>query len=153
LALNNYNGGRAGESTFDRTCRSFLRALPFRVDRLKTEHCALDARTLDFSVNAGQRGDDLFSIFFLGKTTIIPRQIYCYITILTAYSRNYSCGLDAFTYVIPGNLKVLVHVIALFEDKIHRFADKDSHQIFVERWKGLDSIEIIRRRYFNELTF
>ena len=154
IGLNNYKGGRAGDppsiALADR-----LRALPFRVDRLKTGTPArLDARTLDFSVMQEQQGDNPIPVFsFLGKTSDHPRQVPCYITHTNERTHEIiRGGLDRspmYTGVIEG---IGPRYCPSIEDKIHRFADKDSHQIFVEP-EGLDSIEIYPNGISTSLPF
>ena len=154
IGLNNYKGGRAGDppsiALADR-----LRALPFRVDRLKTGTPArLDARTLDFSVMQEQQGDNPIPVFsFLGKTSDHPRQVPCYITHTNERTHEIiRGGLDRspmYTGVIEG---IGPRYCPSIEDKIHRFADKDSHQIFVDP-EGLDSIEIYPNGISTSLPF
>jgi tRNA uridine 5-carboxymethylaminomethyl modification enzyme len=154
IGLNNYKGGRAGDppsiALADR-----LRALPFRVDRLKTGTPArLDARTLDFSVMQEQQGDNPIPVFsFLGKTSDHPRQVPCYITHTNERTHEIiRGGLDRspmYTGVIEG---IGPRYCPSIEDKIHRFSDKDSHQIFVEP-EGLNSIEIYPNGISTSLPF
>ena len=154
IGLNNYKGGRAGDppsiALADR-----LRALPFRVDRLKTGTPArLDARTLDFSVMQEQLGDNPIPVFsFLGKVSDHPRQVPCYITHTNERTHDIiRGGLDRspmYTGVIEG---IGPRYCPSIEDKIHRFSDKDSHQIFVEP-EGLDSIEIYPNGISTSLPF
>jgi tRNA uridine 5-carboxymethylaminomethyl modification enzyme len=154
IGLNNYRGGRAGDppsiALADR-----LRALPFRVDRLKTGTPArLDARTLDFSVMQEQHGDDPIPVFsFLGNIKDHPRQVPCYITYTNERTHEIiRGGLDRspmYTGVIEG---IGPRYCPSIEDKIHRFADKTSHQIFVEP-EGLDSIEIYPNGISTSLPF
>lgn len=154
IGMNNYKGGRAGDppsiALADR-----LRALPFRVDRLKTGTPArLDARTLDFSVMQEQHGDDPIPVFsFLGSVSDHPRQVPCYITYTNERTHEIiRGGLDRspmYTGVIEG---IGPRYCPSIEDKIHRFADKDSHQIFVEP-EGLDSIEIYPNGISTSLPF
>ena len=154
IGMNNYKGGRAGDppsiALADR-----LRALPFRVDRLKTGTPArLDARTLDFSVMQEQLGDNPIPVFsFLGKTSDHPRQVPCYITHTNERTHEIiRGGLDRspmYTGVIEG---IGPRYCPSIEDKIHRFSDKDSHQIFVEP-EGLDSIEIYPNGISTSLPF
>ena len=134
IGLENYRGGRAGDppsiALADR-----LRALPFRVDRLKTGTPArLDARSLDFSVMQAQPGDNPTPVFsFMGNREMHPQQIPCYITHTNEKTHDIiRGGLDRspmFTGVIEG---IGPRYCPSIEDKITRFADKDSHQIFVE---------------------
>ncbi|WP_218312102.1 tRNA uridine-5-carboxymethylaminomethyl(34) synthesis enzyme MnmG [Alteromonas antoniana] len=154
IGLENYRGGRAGDppsiALADR-----LRALPFRVDRLKTGTPArLDARSLDFSVMQEQAGDDPVPVFsFMGDRAMHPRQIPCYITHTNAQTHDIiRGGLDRspmFTGVIEG---VGPRYCPSIEDKITRFADKDSHQIFVEP-EGLNSIEVYPNGISTSLPF
>jgi tRNA uridine 5-carboxymethylaminomethyl modification enzyme len=154
IGLNNYKGGRAGDppsiALADR-----LRALPFRVDRLKTGTPArLDARTLNFSVMQEQLGDDPIPVFsYLGKVSDHPRQVSCYITHTNERTHEIiRGGLDRspmYTGVIEG---IGPRYCPSIEDKIHRFADKSSHQIFVEP-EGLDSIEIYPNGISTSLPF
>lgn len=154
IGLENYRGGRAGDppsiALADR-----LRALPFRVDRLKTGTPArLDARSLDFSVMQQQAGDDPVPVFsFMGDRDMHPRQIPCYITHTNAQTHEIiRGGLDRspmFTGVIEG---VGPRYCPSIEDKITRFADKESHQIFVEP-EGLNSIEVYPNGISTSLPF
>ena len=154
IGLENYRGGRAGDppsiALADR-----LRALPFRVDRLKTGTPArLDARSLDFSVMQEQAGDDPVPVFsFMGDRDMHPRQIPCYITHTNTQTHDIiRGGLDRspmFTGVIEG---VGPRYCPSIEDKITRFADKDSHQIFVEP-EGLNSIEVYPNGISTSLPF
>lgn len=154
IGLQNYKGGRAGDppsiALADR-----LRALPFRVDRLKTGTPArLDARTLNFDAMQEQPGDTPLPVFsFLGKVEDHPRQIPCYITHTNQKTHDIiRSGLDRspmYTGVIEG---IGPRYCPSIEDKINRFADKDSHQIFVEP-EGLDSIEVYPNGISTSLPF
>ena len=154
IGLENYKGGRAGDppsiALADR-----LRALPFRVDRLKTGTPArLDARTLNFDVMQKQPGDTPLPVFsFMGKVEDHPRQIPCYITHTNERTHEIiRAGLDRspmYTGVIEG---VGPRYCPSIEDKITRFADKHSHQIFVEP-EGLNSIEVYPNGISTSLPF
>ncbi|MEC7529615.1 MAG: tRNA uridine-5-carboxymethylaminomethyl(34) synthesis enzyme MnmG [Pseudomonadota bacterium] len=154
IGLENYRGGRAGDppsiALADR-----LRALPFRVDRLKTGTPArLDARSLDFSVMQPQPGDNPTPVFsFMGDRTMHPTQIPCYITHTNEKTHDIiRGGLDRspmFTGVIEG---IGPRYCPSIEDKITRFADKTSHQIFVEP-EGLNSIEVYPNGISTSLPF
>ncbi|BFT32086.1 tRNA uridine-5-carboxymethylaminomethyl(34) synthesis enzyme MnmG [Alteromonas sp. D210916BOD_24] len=154
IGLENYRGGRAGDppsiALADR-----LRALPFRVDRLKTGTPArLDARSLDFSVMQPQPGDDPTPVFsFMGSREMHPTQIPCYITHTNEKTHEIiRGGLDRspmFTGVIEG---IGPRYCPSIEDKITRFADKTSHQIFVEP-EGLNSIEVYPNGISTSLPF
>ncbi|TDF36267.1 tRNA uridine-5-carboxymethylaminomethyl(34) synthesis enzyme MnmG [Alteromonadaceae bacterium M269] len=154
IGLENYKGGRAGDppsiALADR-----LRALPFRVDRLKTgTPPRLDARTLDFSVMQEQPGDTPTPVFsFMGTADQHPRQIPCYITHTNQQTHDViRGGMDRspmYTGVIEG---VGPRYCPSIEDKIVRFADKASHQIFVEP-EGLNSIEVYPNGISTSLPF
>lgn len=154
IGLENYKGGRAGDppsiALADR-----LREMPFRFDRLKTGTPArLDARTLDFSVMQEQPGDNPTPVFsFMGSSEDHPQQIPCYITHTNEQTHDIiRSGLDRspmYTGVIEG---VGPRYCPSIEDKIMRFADKNSHQIFVEP-EGLNSIEVYPNGISTSLPF
>ncbi len=143
VGLTNYPGGRAGDpASVGLAAR--LRELPFDVGRLKTgTPPRIDARSVDFSVMTVQHGDTPAPVFsFLGRRTDHPRQVPCHITRTTAATHDIiRQGLDRspmYTGVIEG---IGPRYCPSVEDKIVRFADKDSHQIFVEP-EGLNSTEL-----------
>jgi tRNA uridine 5-carboxymethylaminomethyl modification enzyme len=154
IGMENYKGGRAGDppsiALADR-----LRALPFRVDRLKTGTPArLDARTLNFDVMQKQHGDTPVPVFsFMGKANDHPEQIPCYITHTNEKTHEIiRGGLDRspmYTGIIEG---IGPRYCPSIEDKIHRFAEKNSHQIFVEP-EGLNSIEVYPNGISTSLPF
>ena len=154
IGMENYKGGRAGDppsiALADR-----LRALPFRVDRLKTGTPArLDARTLNFDVMQKQHGDTPVPVFsYMGQASDHPQQIPCYITHTNEKTHEIiRGGLDRspmYTGVIEG---IGPRYCPSIEDKIHRFADKNSHQIFVEP-EGLNSIEVYPNGISTSLPF
>ncbi|MFT4994457.1 MAG: tRNA uridine 5-carboxymethylaminomethyl modification enzyme [Paraglaciecola sp.] len=154
IGMENYKGGRAGDppsiALADR-----LRALPFRVDRLKTGTPArLDARTLDFSVMQEQKGETPVPVVsFMGKAEDHPAQVSCFITHTNERThdiiRNNLDRSPMYTGVIEG---IGPRYCPSIEDKIHRFADKNSHQIFVEP-EGLNSIEMYPNGISTSLPF
>ena len=154
IGLENYKGGRAGDPPSIALAER-LRALPFRVDRLKTGTPArLDARTLNYDVMQKQPGDTPLPVFsFMGNVSDHPEQIPCYITHTNEKTHDIiRSGLDRspmYTGVIEG---VGPRYCPSIEDKINRFADKDSHQIFVEP-EGLNSIEIYPNGISTSLPF
>ncbi|BBO30061.1 tRNA uridine 5-carboxymethylaminomethyl modification enzyme MnmG [Alteromonas sp. I4] len=154
IGLENYKGGRAGDPPSIALAER-LRALPFRVDRLKTGTPArLDIRTLDFSVMQPQPGDDPAPVFsFMGNRDMHPRQIPCYITHTNEQTHEIiRGGLDRspmYTGVIEG---IGPRYCPSIEDKINRFADKSSHQIFVEP-EGLNSVEVYPNGISTSLPF
>ena len=143
IGLENYQGGRAGDPPSNSLSRR-MRELPFNVDRLKTGTPArLDARTIDFSKMEAQPGDTPMPVFsFLGKVEDHPRQLNCFITYTNQKTHDViRGGLDRspmYSGVIEG---VGPRYCPSIEDKIVRFADKDSHQIFVEP-EGLNTHEV-----------
>lgn len=154
IGLESHKGGRAGDPPSTALAQR-LRALPFRVDRLKTGTPArLDARTLDFSVMQKQAGDTPLPTFsFMGKVEDHPRQIPCYITHTNKNTHDIiRSGLDR-SPMYTGNIEgVGPRYCPSIEDKIVRFADKDSHQIFVEP-EGLNSIEVYPNGISTSLPF
>jgi len=139
----NYQGGRAGDPPAN-TLSTKLRELPFRVERLKTGTPArIDGRTIDFSKMEEQPGDTPIPVFsFMGSAEQHPEQVSCYITYTNTQTHDIiRGGLDRspmYTGVIEG---VGPRYCPSIEDKIMRFADKDSHQIFVEP-EGLNTYEV-----------
>ena len=136
-------GGRAGDAPSIALAER-LRELPFRVARLKTgTPPRLDGRTLDWSKMAEQPGDTPVPVFsFLGRRAEHPRQVSCFITRTTEATHDIiRASLDdspMYTGLIDG---VGPRYCPSVEDKIVRFADKNSHQIFVEP-EGLNTDEV-----------
>ncbi|SEQ21551.1 tRNA uridine 5-carboxymethylaminomethyl modification enzyme [Amphritea atlantica] len=154
IGLDNYSGGRAGDppsiALADR-----LRELPLRVDRLKTgTPPRIDARSVDFSVMQEQPGDTPTPVMsFMGSLADHPRQISCYITHTNERTHDIlRSGLDRspmYTGVIDG---VGPRYCPSVEDKIVRFADKTSHQVFVEP-EGLTTHELYPNGISTSLPF
>ena len=154
VGLDNYQGGRAGDPPSNRLA-SRLRELPLRVGRLKTgTPPRIDGRSLDYSVMAAQPGDTPTPVFsFLGRASDHPQQVNCFITqtnertheiIRAATDRS-----PLFTGLIEG---IGPRYCPSVEDKIVRFADKTSHQIFVEP-EGLRTNEIYPNGISTSLPF
>ena len=154
IGLNNYQGGRAGDPASVNLAAK-MRDMPFRMDRLKTgTPPRLDARSLDFSVMEEQPGDKPTPVFsFMGSQEDHPEQISCYITHTNEETHQHiRDGLDRspmYTGVIEG---VGPRYCPSIEDKITRFADKTSHQIFVEP-EGLTTHEIYPNGISTSLPF
>ena len=154
IGLKNYSGGRAGDPASiglaDR-----LKELPIRTGRLKTGTPArIDARSIDFSVLEVQHGDNPVPTFsFMGKSSDHPRQIPCYITHTNEKThdiiRNSLDRSPMYTGVIGG---VGPRYCPSIEDKIIRFAGKNSHQIFVEP-EGLTTHEVYPNGISTSLPF
>jgi tRNA uridine 5-carboxymethylaminomethyl modification enzyme len=143
VGLSNYQGGRAGDPPSNALAER-LRALPFRVGRLKTgTPPRLDGRSIDFAALAPQPGDTPTPVFsFLGSRDEHPRQVPCHITHTNAQTHDIiRAGFDRspmFTGAIEGTGPRYCPSV---EDKVHRFADKAAHQIFLEP-EGLGTHEI-----------
>jgi tRNA uridine 5-carboxymethylaminomethyl modification enzyme len=154
VGLTNYAGGRAGDPPSNALAER-LRALPFRVGRLKTgTPPRLDGRTIDWSRLEAQPGDDPRPVFsFLGSAGEHPRQVPCHITYTNARTHEIiRGGLDRspmYTGVIEG---VGPRYCPSVEDKVMRFADKARHQIFLEP-EGLDTREIYPNGISTSLPF
>ena len=154
IGLSNYQGGRAGDAPSN-ALAARLRALPFRVGRLKTgTPPRLDGRTIDYTVLQSQPGDEPTPVFsFMGSRDEHPRQVSCHITYTNERTHAIiRAGLDRspmYTGVIEG---VGPRYCPSVEDKIVRFADKDRHQIFVEP-EGLNTHEVYPNGISTSLPF
>lgn len=154
IGLEQSQGGRAGDPAA-MTLAARLRDLNLRVDRLKTgTPPRIDARTVDFSVMQEQWGDIPEPVMSLmGSTATHPKQMCCWITHTNAQTHDIiSQNLDRsplFSGVIEGTGPRYCPSI---EDKIHRFADKDSHQVFVEP-EGLTTNELYPNGISTSLPF
>ncbi|WP_432468687.1 tRNA uridine-5-carboxymethylaminomethyl(34) synthesis enzyme MnmG [Agarivorans sp. Z349TD_8] len=154
IGLNHHSGGRAGDPPSIALAQR-LRELPLRVDRLKTgTPPRIDARSIDFSVMQPQPGDNPTPVFsFIGQASDHPQQIPCYITHTNQATHDIiRGGLDRspmFTGVIEG---VGPRYCPSIEDKVTRFADKNSHQIFIEP-EGLTTHEVYPNGISTSLPF
>jgi len=154
IGLENYSGGRAGDPA-SVALADRLRELPLRIDRLKTgTPPRIDGKTIDFSKLEEQHGDNPLPVFsFLGNRAQHPRQIPCHITRTTSKTHDIiRAGLDRsplYSGVIEG---IGPRYCPSIEDKIVRFADRDSHQIFIEP-EGLDTHEIYPNGISTSLPF
>lgn len=154
IGLENYSGGRAGDPASVALAER-LRELPFRIDRLKTgTPPRIDGRTIDFSKLEEQHGDDPVPVFsFMGNREQHPQQIPCHITRTNSKTHDIiRAGLDRsplYSGIIEG---VGPRYCPSIEDKVVRFADRDTHQIFVEP-EGLDTHEIYPNGISTSLPF
>ena len=154
IGLENYEGGRAGDPPANALSRR-LRELPFRVDRLKTgTPPRIDKRSIDYSVLEEQPGDEPLPVFsFLGSAADHPPQISCHITRTNQGTHDIIRGGLArspmYTGVIEG---VGPRYCPSIEDKVVRFSDKDSHQIFLEP-EGLTVNEVYPNGISTSLPF
>jgi tRNA uridine 5-carboxymethylaminomethyl modification enzyme len=154
VGLEQQAGGRAGDPPSNRLAER-LRELPLRVGRLKTgTPPRIDGRTIDYSALAGQPGDEPVPVFsFLGRRAEHPRQVPCHITATSERTheiiRAASDRSPMFTGVIEG---VGPRYCPSVEDKVARFADKSSHQVFIEP-EGLDTHEVYPNGISTSLPF
>ena len=154
VGLDNYPAGRAGDPA-SVTLAAKLREMRLPAGRLKTgTPPRLDARSIDFNILEEQPGDSPEPVFsFLGRREMHPRQLPCWITHTNARTHEIiRAGLDRspmFTGVIQG---VGPRYCPSIEDKIHRFATKASHQIFLEP-EGLTTNEIYPNGISTSLPF
>jgi tRNA uridine 5-carboxymethylaminomethyl modification enzyme len=154
IGLESHAGGRAGDPPSIALAQR-LREMPFRVERLKTgTPPRIDARSVDFSLLEEQWGDEPTPVMsFMGDTGEHPEQRCCWITHTNERSHEIiRAALDRspmFTGVIEGTGPRYCPSI---EDKIHRFADKSSHQVFVEP-EGLTTQELYPNGISTSLPF
>ncbi|PSU89122.1 tRNA uridine-5-carboxymethylaminomethyl(34) synthesis enzyme MnmG [Photobacterium kishitanii] len=154
IGLENYSGGRTGDPASN-ALADRLRELPLRVDRLKTgTPPRIDARSVDFSVLETQHGDNPTPTFsFMGKKSDHPRQIPCFITYTNERTheviRNNLDRSPMYAGVIEG---IGPRYCPSIEDKVMRFADKNSHQIFIEP-EGLTTNELYPNGISTSLPF
>ena len=143
VGLEQQSGGRAGDPASN-LLAARLRELPLRVGRLKTgTPPRIDGRSIDYSVMAPQYSDDPLPVFsFLGRASEHPRQLPCFITHTNERTHDIIRGGCDRSPMFTGRIEGTgPRYCPSVEDKIHRFADKTSHQIFVEP-EGLDTHEI-----------
>ena len=154
IGLDNYSGGRAGDPPSIPLAKR-LRALPLRVNRLKTgTPPRIDARTIDFSVLTPQHGDHPMPVFsFMGNASQHPQQVPCWITHTNEKTheviRNNLDRSPMYAGIIEG---IGPRYCPSIEDKVMRFADRNAHQIFLEP-EGLTSNEIYPNGISTSLPF
>ena len=154
VGMRNFQAGRAGDPA-SVTLAARLREMKLPVGRLKTgTPPRLDGRSIDFSVMQEQPGDSPEPVFsFVGRRDMHPRQLPCWIT--QTNERTHAAirkGLDRspmYTGVIQG---VGPRYCPSIEDKIHRFADRSGHQIFIEP-EGLETNEVYPNGISTSLPF
>ena len=154
VGLESHSGGRAGDPPANHLAAR-LRELPLRVGRLKTgTPPRIDGRSIDYAGLREQGSDDPRPVFsFLGLRSLHPRQLPCHITATNerthAIIRGAAARSPMFTGLIEG---VGPRYCPSVEDKVVRFADKLSHQIFIEP-EGLDTREIYPNGISTSLPF
>ena len=159
IGQKNYGGGRAGDAPANRLSKH-LRSYDLGVGRLKTgTPPRLDGRTIDFSQLAiqagdGQLADNTTPVFsFIGSTTDHPRQIPCYITHTNKKAHQIISDNMHHSPMQTGNISgVAPRYCPSIEDKVVRFSQRDSHQIFVEP-EGLNTHEIYPNGISTSLPF
>ncbi len=150
----NYQGGRAGDQPSN-ALAARLRELPFRVDRLKTgTPPRLDGRTIDYSQLEVQPGDEPMPVFsYIGNVSEHPEQKVCHITHTNEKTHDLiRAGLDRSPMFNGAIDSTGPRYCPSVEDKVVRFADKTSHQIFVEP-EGLDTHEVYPNGISTSLPF
>ncbi len=143
VGLDNYAGGRAGDPPSNRLAER-LRALPFRTGRLKTgTPPRIDGRTIDYDGLAVQHSDEPHPLFsYLGRQSDHPRQVPCHITATTGRTHEIIRAATDRSPMFTGKIEgVGPRYCPSVEDKVVRFADKASHQIFIEP-EGLNTHEV-----------
>jgi tRNA uridine 5-carboxymethylaminomethyl modification enzyme len=154
IGMQNYSGGRAGDPP-SIALANRLRELPLRVGRLKTgTPPRIDGRSVDYSVMTEQPGDTPIPVMsFLGSKEDHPAQVSCWITHTNARTHEIiASNLDRspmYSGVIEG---IGPRYCPSIEDKIHRFADKESHQVFIEP-EGLETHELYPNGISTSLPF
>jgi tRNA uridine 5-carboxymethylaminomethyl modification enzyme len=154
IGMSHYVGGRAGDPPAQ-TLAARMRELPLTIDRLKTgTPPRIDGRSIDYSSLAEQPGDLPMPVFsFLGEPGQHPDQVSCFITHTSEQTHDIiRAGLDRsplYTGVIEG---VGPRYCPSIEDKIVRFADRGSHQIFLEP-EGLSTFEVYPNGISTSLPF
>ena len=149
-----FAGGRAGDAPSSALAMR-LRELPFKVERLKTgTPPRIDGRSIDYSALEAQPGDDPVPSFsFLGQAADHPQQIDCHITYTNEKTHEIIRANIDRSAMYSGNIEgVGPRYCPSIEDKVVRFADKDSHQIFIEP-EGLDTTEIYPNGISTSLPF
>jgi tRNA uridine 5-carboxymethylaminomethyl modification enzyme len=143
IGQSNFEGGRAGDAPSNPLSRT-LRAYDLGVGRLKTgTPPRLDGRTIDFSVLQAQPGDTPLPTFsYMGKASDHPQQIPCYITHTNEKTHDFIREGLKDSPMYTGNIEGIgPRYCPSIEDKVVRFAERDSHQIFVEP-EGLTTNEV-----------
>ena len=154
VGLKSHPGGRAGDPP-SISLAARLRELPLRVGRLKTgTPPRIDGRSIDFSALREQHSDDPRPVFsYLGTRAQHPRQLPCHITATNERTHEIIRAATARSPLFTGLIEGIgPRYCPSVEDKVVRFADKQSHQIFVEP-EGLDTQEIYPNGISTSLPF
>ncbi len=154
IGESNYKGGRAGDPPSTDLAKRF-REMPFNVGRLKTgTPPRIDGRTIDFTKLEVQPGDTPTPVFsFLGNVAEHPKQINCYITRTNARTHEIIRSQLHRSPMYSGEIEGLgPRYCPSIEDKVVRFSERDSHQLFVEP-EGLNTHEIYPNGISTSLPF
>lgn len=154
IGLQHHEGGRAGDPPANALAKR-LRELPFHVSRLKTgTPPRIDKRTIDYSKLSEQPGDTPTPVMsFLGSRTQHPKQVSCFITHTNEKTHEIiRAGLDQ-SPMYSGKIEgVGPRYCPSIEDKVMRFSQRNSHQIFLEP-EGLDAIEVYPNGISTSLSY
>ena len=154
IGLENHSGGRAGDPPSIALAER-LRALPFRVERLKTgTPPRIDARSIDFSQLDAQPSDQPLPVFsFMGHRAEHPEQVDCHITYTNPQTHDIiHGGLDR-SPMYSGEIEGIgPRYCPSIEDKVVRFAERERHQIFIEP-EGLNTYEVYPNGISTSLPF
>ena len=154
IGMDQSRGGRAGDPPSNALAER-LRALPLRVDRLKTgTPPRLDAKTVDFTQLEEQPGDTPTPVMsYLGNQAMHPRQVSCHIAHTNPQTHELILANLDRSPMYSGTIEGIgPRYCPSIEDKVHRFADKSSHQIFIEP-EGLDTHELYPNGISTSLPF
>jgi tRNA uridine 5-carboxymethylaminomethyl modification enzyme len=154
VGLDNYAGGRAGDPPSNKLAER-LRSLPFRTGRLKTgTPPRIDGRSIDYSQLTAQHSDEPRPVFsYLGRPSDHPRQLPCHITATTERTHEIIRAATDRSPMFTGKIEgVGPRYCPSVEDKVVRFADKTSHQIFIEP-EGLNTQEVYPNGISTSLPF
>ena len=154
VGLDNYQGGRAGDPPSNKLAAR-LRELPLRVGRLKTgTPPRIDGRSIDYSEMSVQHSDTPLPVFsFLGRASEHPQQLPCHITATNERTHEIIRAATDRSPMFTGKIAgVGPRYCPSVEDKVVRFADKASHQIFVEP-EGLGTHEVYPNGISTSLPF
>jgi tRNA uridine 5-carboxymethylaminomethyl modification enzyme len=154
VGLDHYSGGRGGDPASERLAAR-LRELPLRVGRLKTgTPPRLDGRSIDFAVMISQPGDEPSPVFsFVGRASEHPGQVNCFITKTNERTHEIIRAATDRSPLFSGAIEGIgPRYCPSVEDKVVRFADKSSHQIFVEP-EGLETHEVYPNGISTSLPF
>lgn len=154
VGMDNEKGGRAGDPP-SLALAERLRALPFNVGRLKTgTPPRIDGKTIDYTELNKQPGDDPVPVFsFLGEACQHPRQVCCHITHTNTKTHDIITNALHRSPLYGGVIDAVgPRYCPSIEDKVVRFAEQNSHQIFIEP-EGLNTTEIYPNGISTSLPF